>query len=803
MELSIVQLARYVRKPALTITSILVLATLTQPTVTRAQAAAGTGTLEEVVVTAERREESAQKLSVAIDVVTADDIRDYGVTQATDINRLVPAVNITSGPAAAIAVRGVGGQGGNQAREAGVAFQLDGVYLVQAAQYYAAFMDIARIEVLKGPQGTLYGRNASGGVFNVITQNPLHEFGGDASAEIGNYNRRVFTGALNVPVSESFALRGSVMSARRDGYNTDGTNDQDMLVARLKALWTPTDAVSLLLTGDVGRLKGKGTGTVLRPAIDGEPRIGVCDPRYYVNTGLDTFVSTGAGRAPRADSLPPCVGGIFSLPPSVDHKDWGLAAELNWKLRSDLTLTNLAAYREQTAEDTGGQPFTSGGSSNSTQDGHQFSDEIRLSYDTERLKVVGGFYYLKYQNDYVLNLLVAFSTFSVPSIQHPHINAESWAPFAQINFSVTDDLRLIGGARYTHDEKSTHQITDQYGHFFGLFRNLPQAQQFVRLVPNPYPQFINAFNPFAPTMPGTTYSQNYDFRLSDTYTDTTYKLGVEYDLAPDKMLYATFSTGFKSGDYSFASPAAAAYNPEYIDAYTLGSKNRFLGNKLQFNLEAYYWKYKDQQVTSVDIGSDGLPALVTRNAANSNIKGAEVELAWRFTPADTLTADVQYQQSEYSRYTFDQTLAVNLPLLLPPSCPYTDSAPVDGSFVRTVDCSGNAFVNVPEWKGMLGYLHVFNLSNGANLTFRAAGRFQSKTLLDLSGNPLGIQKAWGMGDVDLGYTAPSKRWSLTTFVRNVTDEVVYISASPSLLNEWWTVQVEPPRTYGMRLDLKF
>jgi iron complex outermembrane receptor protein len=228
--------------------------------------------LEEVIVTAARREESTQKSALSIQAISHDELSRAGVTKPEDLNAIAPGVQIGSGGNfPQVYIRGVGNYATNTYAEGAVAMNLDGVYMARPWSSRGAFFDLERVEVLKGPQGTLYGRNASGGAINLISARPTQEAGGYFEGEVGNYSLYRATGAYNIPVSGTFALRAAGQIIRRHGYLSDGYSDERSEAARLHALWKPLDDVSVLLTGGYQHIGGNGEGSVLNPPLGGNP----------------------------------------------------------------------------------------------------------------------------------------------------------------------------------------------------------------------------------------------------------------------------------------------------------------------------------------------------------------------------------------------------------------------------------------------------------------------------------------------------------------------------------------------------
>lgn len=704
----------------------------------------GTTALAEVVVTAERRESTVQKSSLAIQVVDAEQLRRSGVTQASDLTNVLPGLQIAPyGALTQAYVRGVGDAAGNPTATSPVAFNIDGVYIARQEAIGFNFFDLERVEALKGPQGTLYGRNASGGAVNIITRRPsLDETGGYANLEVGNYDLVHLESAINLPVSSTFALRAAVNIVRRDGYLSDGTDDDKQTAGRIRGLWQPSDAVSLLFTVDAAHIGGRGAGFTYSPQRPGS------DPWEGVLSGAaQAYIGTFNPIVPR------------TAPVGTDNDYWNASIELNADV-GFAELTVLPAFRHTRYEAVNYSGFVIGQQANSDES----TFEVRLAKASERVKWVAGLYYFKEREDahtavdasvYIEDIDIAF-----------HPNTESYAGFGQATFSVTDALRLIGGLRYTSDKR---ELT-------GSTTNLP----------------TDAVTPFSG---------------AKTFGKTTWKAGVEYDLAPQHMLYATVATGFKSGGIN-QEPAPNTYKPESLTAFELGSRNRFFDNRLQANMELFYWKYRDQQNTVITFDNTFLINLIVLNAGQATMKGGNLDLVFRATDADTLRLFGEFNDSEYSHFAYTTADTIyGSPIFNPASTGCALGAPTQGpippSTVREVDCTGMPLPRAPRFIGSAGWDHVIPLSYGS-LQFGADLQFASSRYLTFNFTPAVHADAYRTLNVNVGYSAPANKWSVGAFVRNVTDETQYTGGFDTIYSSPLTaVAVNPPRTFGARAGVKF
>jgi len=732
--------------------------------------------LQDIVVTAQRRVESAQKAAVAITAVSGSELIRAGVSDTTSLQKLAPALSVQpSGGTTSIYVRGVGTQAGNSYAENAVGFNFNGVFIARPTAPSGVYYDLQRVEVVKGPQGTLYGRNATGGAINVLPNRPkLGEWGGDIKAEAGNYNARKASAAINVPLGPIMALRVAGQVIDRNGYLSDGYDDDKGEAGRISLLIKPSSDWSMTLVGDYYHQHGMGSGNVLLPSsVPGAPalmaRVGGADPvsvaalRSYATTvaappfcgGTGGLIASGCVMTPQGDGY---MRGDF----------WGISAQTEGDL-GFATLTVIPAYRQSISNY---RSYLPGFLLQVSDRSKQLSLETRLaSKDDGRLRyVLGGFYFAEDQN--AVNYF-AQGTLST-TLFNPILKTQSIAGFGQLTYLLTPRLRLVAGGRYTHETKS----------------------QTTSLAAGGLP---NAVNPPL----GAAFSGHLAF------SKPTWKAGVEFDAGPRSLLYAHVSTGFKAGGFFVAAPPSNTFAPEMLTAYTLGSKNRFMGNRLQLNLEAFYWDYTDQQISFVGgvPSSSGLVTSggVTVNAGKSRIYGSEVELRFAPSRADQFGATLQYLNGRYNG--LQTAIFSNTGAPVPTGCTVTGSRlanpGVNAARFYDTDCSGKPTVYSPKWTLNLDYAHTFDLGHGLKLIAAARTAIKSDFYLNVSFQENEKQAAYRMSDANLTLEGGEGRWSLSGFVNNIEDRAVLVRAGnrPILNVSYGTLA--PPRTYGMRFGYHF
>lgn len=703
--------------------------------------------LQDIIVTASRREVSLQKESRAITAISADELVRSGVTDATSVQALAPGLTIaTNGPQLQISIRGVGDRTINAATDPAVAINVDGVYYPKSYEASGSFFDLDRIEVLKGPQGTLYGRNASSGAINLVTARPRFETSGYGEVEIGNYGSQRATGAINAALSDTVALRISGQVVDRQGYLSDGYGDDIKQSVRAHLLIQSEDT-SMLLTAAYSHLGGKSDAGVIARRFGNTPSITnvpVPSDPWSGPTHPDTLARIGATNPdgvtqPRGDGFQDI--DVYSLTANFEHR-------FNWA-----TVTVIPSYVGARFENLSYAALVVPTWNKTKSD--QLSIEGRLSSpEGSRVKwVAGAFASREDTNDQYQSKIQP--TFALPTYA-PDRDDETWAVFGEANASLTDSLRLIGGIRYTWERKT---VTGATAPIFG-----------------PIPEFPIPLTGSVGSLPGAS-----DISGGRTDKAVNFRAGAEFDVAPAVMVYATVATGFKAGGFYNDVAPSNSYKPEKLTAYTAGIKSRFLDNRLQLNIEGFYWDYTDKQETFLGFGSiPGSVILLTKNAASARLYGADVSLAAQITPTTRLSAEVEYNNNKYESYIVD-TLA----------------GPIDNS--------GQQLVRAPEWSGHVSFDQVIPLAAElGELSFNAQMRFTSSYWLTNDFVPIERQSSYQVYDASLQWVSPGGGVSVTGFIKNIGNKAYYSGGVYSdNLQDAVVGQIGAPRTYGARLRLNF
>lgn len=657
--------------------------------------------LGEILVTAERRESTTQRTAASIAVISGETLNEHGLVSMDEALRGVAGL-VVQGQAKGFtpAIRGLGTDLPPGSSEGSVATNFDGAYNIRSEAGAAGFFDIGRIEILRGPQGTLYGRNATAGVVNVISNNPiLNEYSGAATVEVGSYDLFRAELVANLPIGENLALRAAMTGVQRDGYLSNGLDDNVSEGARFKLLYEPNDATSILVGAEYIHLGGRGASGVPAWPDDDAPS----DPWETPAEVIGFF------------------GPIDTSDTARDFEYQKIWAQLDLDLGFG-TLTVLPAYSRADQSEHGCFEANCTNSAGDPEDLDQFSGEVRLvSPDSSPVRWAIGYYHYDYSQ-----LTVVDAINPAPELSTNQSDANSDAVFAQVTAPLSDTFRITGGLRQTYDQKERLTST-----------NLP----------------------FPMTVSGTGEWDRLDGRL-----------GFEFDVAPRSMLYASVSTGYRPGGFN---PDGSTFEPETVTAYEVGSHNLFWDNRVQLNANVYFYDYLNYQAFDFIILPP--PQFVFYNVDSIDNYGAELDARVRLTSRDTLGLSAAYLHAEFTSDVFIS---------------------VDGPFNPPTNFNGSPLPHSPQWTINGDYEHVFELAGGelsarANIHY-VSGQYTGPHLIPLSYQPEVVT-----GDLFATFTPAGDAWSVTAYVRNVSDEPIktnYIAGYNT---------VAAPRTYGLVLSARF
>jgi iron complex outermembrane receptor protein len=762
------------------------------------------GPFDEITVTAEKRDQTLQRSATAVTALGSRVVERQQITDLKSVTTLIPNLQIGASSSQAafdLAMRGIVSTNRTEIGDAAVAFHVDGFYSPRPQGATIVMHDLEQLEVLRGPQGTLFGRNANAGVINVVTAKPeIGETHGALDVTRGNYDLTRIKGYLNLAAGESFALRGAAFFEQRDGYiaflpgsaagaSTPRYDDSDKLSFRLSGQWEPNEQWRVFASAE--RFADRGAGTI------------PVSPTRRPGHGLRAALVSSPGRLDmkndtlhwRVDHLTPAFGADLELTyqfgwarmtrTNVSDEDAGLAQdpEIRALPYSYVQPTFQAESRTHGAEFISSQ--------------HEL--QLKPIGDGPLEWIVGAFFYEE-DNAMRFDIDLGDDRGSVAgeadngdmryaqSYLQPRRRLAAWAGFGQLTWHALDTLRFSGGARYTYDTKrdrggmnvvcpGPYATLGNGGiHLAGV------ATRDIPFAPNPD-------SPVA--VPGTCRVTAHN-DASRHWSKVTYMARVEHDVTDRLLAYALTSTGFKSGVIQDGGGHA---DPEEVVNYEFGMKASLLDGAMALNTVGFYSDYSDILRARLEWGADTYQ-LVTRNATRARIVGVESELSWKPAEADELQAVFTYLSSEYRDFpTVDSQFYV-------PSDPMTPA----------INLRGNRLPFAPAYTGALVYEHSFRLANGARLVPRLQTKYQSEMFLTDFNRRSDRQEACTRTDLSLRYEAMAD-WSIEAFVRNVEDEAVKnnvdlrgnqpgtggVAGFPGVARAF----LDAPRTYGLRAAMRF
>lgn len=736
------------------------LGTVVVPTLALAQPApqqAQQGVLEEIVVTAEKREQSLQDVSASITALSGDTLRDAGIENTQELVNLTPGVVIQRSIIGKIHIRGIGNENYTIGGDPSTAVHSDGVYVARASAGLFDLFDINRVEVLRGPQGTLYGRNATAGVINVIPNYPTEEAGGYIKAEYGNFDKVRVEGAAGGALGGG-GLSGRIagLVAKRDGYtknifpniaarNLDKLDDQDMWAGRGQlafdngGAFTARALVEYIHDNSIP----PPYKYVSQPPF---PAVGINPPGLrVVNQGFELALPT--------------------LPPTPNTRSFGSDADLfksnqlglglHWGYDfGDVTLKSITAFRDTKFNwlndgDGVGTFYVNYGQQD---DNNQWSQEFQLASDpSARISWLLGAFYFRETGDQFIGLPIRLSTLGVGLPDDSIIidgtaKTTAEAAFGELYWRATDQLKITLGGRYSHEKRNSSYRYD------ALFA--PPSQQGGSA----------SFNNFSP------------------------KIVFTYEANEDVNLYASVTRGFKSGGFNLLA-IQPSFRPEKIWNYEGGVKSTFADNRARFNISAFYSDFKDLQVGQIV----NLQSVLT-NAAAAELYGFEAELAAAATDQLELGATAAYLHAEFTEFcTGDPTKPT---ATVQPGCKA-------GS---PINLKGFTLPRAPRFTTSGYFAFTQPITGGSSVTLRGDVRYQSKTYFTQFNRPQVAQDGYAIANARLTWTSASEAVSVGAWVNNLFDKDYFTELLESgAFNPVLVVQgyVAPPRTYGLSTSFRF
>ncbi len=713
--------------------------------------------LEEVTVTARRREESLQDVPIAVSAFSAERIQAIGAQDITWLQQSTPnlTLQVARGTNSTLIafIRGIGQQDPLWGFEPGVGLYVDDVYVARPQGAVLDIYDIERLEVLRGPQGTLYGRNTIGGAIKYVTRPLGDEARLDTKLTLGTYAQHDFIASGVLPLGDTLSVGGSAAIYRRDGYGENQFTGKENHYAksvdafRMSADWNPTDALSFRLAADYVEDNS--------PAKHGHREV----PGLGLTAGeqvLDDIYDTRAGAGD--DNL---------------VRNQGVSLTAAWQLNDAITLKSITAYRDgktNTLIDFDASPQPALDIPGRYED-DQTSQEFQVLFEGERWQGVAGLYYLDASASGAFDTPIGALGLTIAT--SGYVDTTSYAAFADVSYSITDRWRVSLGGRYTEDEKEGSVLRQDYlGLGSPLFGN--DAAVFFRT--------------------------RTDYVNTRTFDKFTPRASVSFDFTDSMTTYASYSEGFKSGGFDmrgdaiFTPDTVNGYDPENVTSYEIVLKGTTWDDRLSYNFAVFRADYTDQQITRQEPTATGVASFVD-NAGSSTIQGAELEGAIAFTDRLTLSYGVGWTDAEFDEY---NTFTV-VPNPTPP--PATITVPVDLADTAV-------FQNTPEWNGNLTLSYAQPLSAGwGSLLATLTGSYRDSYHMFEFENPLLDQtEDYTLVDASVAWTSANDKLTLQLTGRNLTDEEYKIGGYQflgalfgNIVNSFYG----PPRTVSLSASYRF
>lgn len=666
------------------------------------------GLLEEILVTAARTgAKSIQDVPLAISAFSGAALERSGITNIEGVATLTPGLNYTAnGPWAIASIRGIGTNQTFVGGDPSTTLQVDGVYIGRPSAASLDLMDVERIEVLRGPQGTLYGRNAVAGTVNVITKDASDEFEGEVRAQLGTDSTNQFEGRFSGPLIKdtlaySFSARysehGAYVDNLAEGRDDLWTDEYTALRGKLK--WTANDMLTVTFAGDYTDQEGHYNWYSARLATPGNP----------LGSGLFDGLF-----------IPDIHQAAFNEPHFMTNEIWGMAITAKVEFDS-MTLISITSYREADMDldvdiDMSAAELVQ--TAAFPEDSWQFSQEVTLNGSTDNLEWVGGVFLYHENGETLFNLELheALVGANLLQTQGDDTISDSVAAFAQGTYSVSDKFSLTGGLRFTYDTKD---VTNVFG---------------TEVLTGPYP-----------SDPLTIASNAVRTTKDVSFSEFTPKFGIEYRSSDETMLYGSITRGYKSGGFNLiVFDVPIDYDPEFVWAYEAGIKSTFADGRATLNATAYYYDYKGYQVTQfIGTGQE-----FTSNSDAVKASGLEVEGTLQVSDNFRLSGNVSFINAEYDDPNFSTT---------------------DNATGMEVIVDGNDLNDAPGFSGGV-FGDYFLQTGMGTFAFRGEVSYKDDVFYHPSNNAVEMADSYTLVNASITFTDKSEHWVVALVGRNIFDK---------------------------------
>ncbi len=774
--------------------------------------------IEEIMVTAQKREQGINDVGFTVTAFTGELLKERGISTSEDIAQITPGLTVNDTAATGVplyTIRGIGFQDYSTAASSTVGLYFDEISMPYTVMSRGLVFDLDRVEVLKGPQGDLYGRNTTGGQINFISKKPTGEAGAGLTVGFSSFETLDVEGYINGPITDNINGRLAFKTTQSgEGWQKSLTRDDTLGkkdVYSLRAMFDIelSETASVLINAHYSNDQSENKAST---AYDGR-LIGLDEFNnpyrqlfpFVVSGETPPWYSTGDNRAADwTNSYTDPNGKVFDLRPKRDNQIKGVSIKLEWDISENITLTSITGYDKFNRAETNDWDGTSANDSSNinTTDLEVFSSELRLDGETENISWIAGAYYSDDQMVEFYNYFMSDSIFgngSIPFNAMPFVlspilqlhtkydqQTDSQAIFGHVEYNVTDKLRVTLGARYTQEDRTWSGCTfdAQEGTLSGFLNTLFGTT----LAPGDCGTIDD--DPTSPNfifgLLGTPNANDafHVFTRSIETNRAMFKVGLDYAITDDFLVYATVSNGFKSGGFNGANSNTTLqlepYKAERITSFEAGLKSTLLEGAMQLNASAFYYDYKDKQEQNIAVAFVGNISGIT-NVPKSEIYGAELEMQWVPAEGWYVNFGASYLKSKIIEWFATSP---------------TSSWPV----VETVDVSGMELAMTPRWQLNGGIEYEWDISSNLVMKLGADANFKDSTTGGIQ--PEGATEAYVVVNARAMISNPDANWSLMIWSKNLFDEYYYPSAFTGG-NGPFVRSVGMPRTVGITLSYDF
>ena len=700
--------------------------------------------INDIVVTARRREETLQDVPIAITAFSGEALEAQGAADITVLQQKAPNLTLQvargSNSTLIAFIRGIGQQDPVWGFEPGVGLYVDDVYIARPQGAVLDIFDIERVEVLRGPQGTLYGRNTIGGAIKYVTSRLGNDFAAKGRVSIGSYDQLDMVGSVTVPLADWATIGGAIASYKRDGYGKNLTTgaehyNKDVLAGRVSLELTPTPQLFIRIAAD-------------KTDDESNPRHG---HRETGNAGLPEFAPPESVYDTRAG-----VGDENNV------ETQGISGTIEYEMSDAVTLKSITAYRDGHTETVIDFDNTAGPILDipSFYKDHQFSQELQAVYEGEGIQGIFGLYYLDGSASGAFDTVIGNA--NLTTLTSGTVDTTSYAIFGDANIDLSDQFSVSVGGRYTIDKREGTVFRADY---------------------------LGIRSPTFGNDAAVLFRTRTDYTNDRTDKKFTPRVSLRYEPTEDLMLYTSYSKGYKSGGFDprgdaiFTPATTEGYAPETVDAYEVGLKGAFLNRSLFLNLAGFYSDYKDQQVTTQFLVGTTVVSSVD-NVGASRIWG--VELEGRAVPSRELSVSWAFG---YTNAKFKEFLTLD-----PITLAVRDFA------------DERVFQNTPTWNGNVTVNYEKSLGSAGTLAFTPSVSLRSDYSLFEVPNPDLDQDGYVLTNASIVWTSPSERYTVGLHGQNLSNERYRVGGyvfPGALLGNSIIGFYGPPRTFTATVGVKF